>query len=132
MRHASAVIGPSSESATRSCDGGLASLPTVVMPSRSLTTASYCRLSMRGICVVAGIPGVQVLTTLPGGNAEPPAPPAPVPTVAPFPPIPAPIPADPPPGEAPGGSEPGPPADDVEPHAASIAERTATALRDFR
>src|SRR5262245_11516462 len=63
MRQASGVIGPS-ESATSSCEGSLLSVPTPVTPSRSLTVLSYSRFNRRGIWVVAGTPGMQVLGVL--------------------------------------------------------------------
>src|SRR6187401_1467501 len=63
MRQASGVMGPS-ESATSSREGSLLSVPTPVTPSRSLTVLSYSRFNRRGIWVVAGTPGMQVVGVL--------------------------------------------------------------------
>src|ERR1043165_5522756 len=127
MRQASAVIGPS-ESATRSCDGSLLSAPTLVTPSKSPTTRSYCRFNMRGTCVVDGIPGVHVVTTLPAGSAMP-VPPVPAGPLAPMPLDPAIDPDDcappDPPNEGPACAPPG--AFDPAPHATNTAETTASA-----
>src|SRR4051812_3083648 len=49
------------ESSARREDGGWPlAVVNVVTPSRSFTTVSYCKRVMRGICEVAGMPGVQV------------------------------------------------------------------------
>ena len=58
-------------------------LASAVTPSRSFTTVSYCSRVMRGICVVAGMPGMQTHMPTHAG-ALPPVPPT-CPSVSPEP-----------------------------------------------
>src|SRR3569623_81308 len=80
MRHASGTIGPS-KSAYSIADGAPTEPAfTVVRPSRSRTVASYSRFSIRRSCVVAGIPGAQLIVPPPPGS-----PPVPDPLLPPDP-----------------------------------------------
>src|SRR3569623_960151 len=96
MRHASGTIGPS-KSAYSIADGAPTEPAfTVVRPSRSRTVASYSRFSIRRSCVVAGIPGAQLIVPPPPGS-----PPVPDPLLPPeaepmLPPEPFPLPLLPP------------------------------------
>src|SRR5262245_57139545 len=76
------VRGPVESSARREDGVWLLALASVVTPSSSFTTVSYCTRVMRCTCDVPGIPGMQGPTTtgappVPGTTTPPPPPPLP-------------------------------------------------------